>query len=195
VGGTRPSQETVLESNQELLPPLPAVLPPPPVAGGQQIAPALQPPSAGAPNQTPYSQGNSGVSPDLGNRKRMLTTGPDLHNDQALTVDDHKLLGEVREQVLPALNVTAAESPVQFILRNGVVILTGSVSSEHQRQKVVELVRQTPGVVSVVDELDLRTAGRVRPSIVHQSGDTSTNLSATGRDQRRAGPESTRTRE
>lgn len=180
VGGTRPAQEAVTESNQEVLSTLPAVVAPPPLTVPGQVSPGVPQPVS-PPVQPQQGAIAPGTSPQLNLPRTRLEGGPELHDDRALTVEDHKLLGALREKVLPVFNVSAAESPVRFILRNGVVILTGSLSSEAQKRQVVALVRQTPGVGSVVDELEVGP-GTSRSTIVHQSGATSTNLTPTGRE-------------
>ena len=109
--------------------------------------------------------------------------------------------------------------PVHFVCREGVVTLVGIVPNEQQKQQIFQLVQRTPGVVQVVNQLqvNLNAAQAIRPGAagsngVFQSGTgvqnsnyfgatlgrsnlygANTNFSATGRTNgfERAYPDST----
>lgn len=155
VGGTTPVQEaqgvqnTLNATTTQPLAPPPLVIPAPP--GGTVIQPST--PSAlgqGATAAQPIENIGSGPI-----SRRRSATGT---QDDALTTEDHRLLETVRQTVLPRLGISEEATPVHFILRNGVVILVGNVSSDHERHQLLSAVRQTPGVISVVDELQMGTA-------------------------------------
>lgn len=193
VGGNTPVQDAqvpqnTLDSTVTTLPvaPPPLVIPAPQtVAPGAATAPGTVTGVGQAVPAQPIE--NIGAGPTT---RRRSSTGT---QDDALTTDDHRLLETVRQNVLPRLGFTEEFAPVHFILRNGVVILVGNVASDQQRHQIVSAVQQTPGVVSVVDEMQITAAAlgtntvtaTRRDSIVNPSpAITAGELSPTGREQR-----------
>lgn len=62
---------------------------------------------------------------------------------------DDVLLTRVREKVLPQIQV----SGINFQCQGGVITVIGAVPQEEEKQRLVALVRQVPGVVNVADQL------------------------------------------
>jgi hypothetical protein len=85
--------------------------------------------------------------------------------DHTVTDNDKSLLIAVRQSVQNQLGITTpAAMPVHFFINNGVVTLIGSVPTADESQRILLLVRQTPGVVQVVDRLQVgTTSGVVQP--------------------------------
>ncbi len=73
--------------------------------------------------------------------------------DQAITAADQEVLAQVRNRVIvPSGN--GAWGPLNFSVANGVVTMVGRVQSPAAQQQLEALVRSTPGVVAVVDQLN-----------------------------------------
>ena len=92
----------------------------------------------------PQAQSGSGVA--------QTTT---ITQDQAASVADRNLVIQLRQGIRPIIGSSEPWSPVHFISREGVVTLVGFVPNEPQRQQLVEIVQQTPGVVRVIDQLQV----------------------------------------
>lgn len=76
--------------------------------------------------------------------------------DQAVTIPDQRLLVQVRLRAAPVMGAMAPSlgfMPVHFLVQQNVVTVVGEVVAEPQKQQIIELVQQTPGVVQVVDKL------------------------------------------
>ena len=172
VGGTTPIQDaqgvqnTLNTTTQPLAPP-PLVIPAPPGAAVLPNTPA----SVGQPGTAAQPIENIGSGPIS---RRRSATGT---QDDALTTDDHRLLETVRQTVLPRLGFSQEATPIHFILRNGVVILVGTVSSDQERHQILSAVQQTPGVLSVVDELQLGTTGVLTNTVTAGRRDSIVNPS------------------
>lgn len=94
--------------------------------------------------------------------------------DQAVTTTDQQLLVQLRQEVVTVLGTSAQVAvPVHFICRNGNVTLVGLVPDQQQKEKIVTLVRRTPGVVQVIDQLQVNATANVN------AGSGSTNTIAT----------------
>lgn len=107
--------------------------------------------------------------------------------DQAITIPDQRLLVQIRSRVTPVLRSAMpglAFMPVHFLVQQNVVTAVGQVVTEPQKQEIVALVQQTPGVVTVVDKLTVNP--QLNMAAV-QSGSTNggvimtTNPAPTGR--------------
>ena len=83
-----------------------------------------------------------------------LTVGA-VQTGSATDNSDTVLLTRVRETVLPQVQVGGVAVPIGFAVQNGVVTVTGTLPSLEQRQRVVALVRQVPGVADVTDQMSL----------------------------------------
>ena len=150
------------------------------VGGPGPIAPALQqrqavtapvPPSqlpAGQASQVPsgtVEQTSSGIgNPTPGPNETSSSAASGTAGaiqDQAVTAADQAVLAQLRNRVVvPGAN--GAWGPLNFSVANGVVTLIGRVQSPAAQQQLEALVKSTPGVVAVVDQLNTSpTAGFV----------------------------------
>jgi len=85
-------------------------------------------------------------------------TGTAGVSDRAFTPADQTLLTVVEQAAGNQLGITGASTgqmPVHFSIQNGVVGVTGQLSSPQEKAAVLAAVRQTPGVVRVVDNVAL----------------------------------------
>jgi hypothetical protein len=106
-----------------------------------------------------------------GTNTSSTTTTRTMTRDMAYTQQDRTLLVTLRQQVQPvlqSLTTTTTTSttatvpgavlePVHFVVREGVITLVGFVPTVDHRQQIVAAVQQVPGVVRVVDQLEVRT--------------------------------------
>jgi hypothetical protein len=84
--------------------------------------------------------------------------------DQAVTPSDRILLTTLSQGVRASLGITPnGNTPVHFLIQNGTVTVTGTVQSTAQSQAVLSQVQQTPGVLSVVN--DMHVAGPYAPAV------------------------------
>ncbi len=91
-----------------------------------------------------------------------------LVRDEAATPQDRRLLAHIRRELLPAIR--RERVPIHLIAQNGVVTLVGFTISTSERQQIESIVQQTPGVVSVVDNLQV-SQGMNLPEGNLQAGD------------------------
>jgi osmotically-inducible protein OsmY len=77
-----------------------------------------------------------------------------VRQDQAFTPADQRLLVTVREEIQPVL-VTVPSANVYFKAQQGVVTLLGVVPSQQESQRILEIVQRTPGVVRVVNQIQV----------------------------------------
>lgn len=82
---------------------------------------------------------------------------PVVSQDQAFTSSDRNILIQVRQTVEPIIGNSSPWMPVHFITQDGVVTLVGFVPSEQQKQQIFQAVQQTPGVVQVINQLQVNT--------------------------------------
>src|SRR5262249_45424310 len=85
-------------------------------------------------------------------------TSPGAQRDEAVTAQDQSLLSAVRFQAGMQLGVNPApgvEMPVHFNINGGIVGVSGSVATAEIKQAVLGAVQRTPGVVRVVDNLQV----------------------------------------
>jgi hypothetical protein len=75
--------------------------------------------------------------------------------DTAYTAMDEELVIRLRRSLADVFGVAPAASPVHFNAKEGLVTLTGFVLSEQQRQRVMDVVKRTPGVASVDNQLQV----------------------------------------
>jgi len=73
--------------------------------------------------------------------------------DQFTTPQDQALAHQIRQAILPEIRETHA--PIHLVVNNGVVTLVGFVPSLEERGEIENLVQRTPGVVNVVDNLQI----------------------------------------
>ena len=81
----------------------------------------------------------------------------------AYSQSDQALANQLEQALYNTPTVAPFAPNIRINVQNGKVILTGNVPSEQDRQSVDNVVRNTPGVVSVVDQLGISTVptGRV----------------------------------
>lgn len=70
---------------------------------------------------------------------------------------DRALAASVRDQFNRYGDLSALANNVQIIAQNGTVTLTGAVPTENDRQMIEAMVRKTPGVLAVNDQLQVGT--------------------------------------
>jgi len=93
--------------------------------------------------------------------------------DQAVTPADRVLLTTLSQGVRATLGITPnGNTPVHFFIQNGTVTVVGTVQSTQQSQAVLAQVQQTPGVLTVVDDMHVR--GAFAPAV--QNGNATTLL-------------------
>jgi osmotically-inducible protein OsmY len=88
--------------------------------------------------------------------------------DQAVTPTDRILLTSLSQGVRASLGIEPnGNSPVHFLIQNGTVTVTGTLQSTAQTQAVLTRVQQTPGVLSVID--DMHVTGPFAPAVQNRS--------------------------
>jgi osmotically-inducible protein OsmY len=89
----------------------------------------------------------------------IINTNTDINGnvvmgDQAVTASDRVLLTTLSQGVRATLGIQAnGNLPVHFLIRNGTVTVTGTVQSAAQSDAILSQVQQTPGVISVANDL------------------------------------------
>ena len=68
---------------------------------------------------------------------------------------DQAFLLQVRRSVLPQLQLAGTGLPIDFNVQQGVVTITGTAPNTVEKQRILTLVRQAPGVVQVSDQVNL----------------------------------------
>lgn len=79
-----------------------------------------------------------------------------VKQDQAVTAQDRTLLVNIRQRIETTIS-TQVQAPVYFICREGVVTVTGYSPTPQEKQQILTVVQQTPGVVQVVDQVQVNT--------------------------------------
>jgi len=75
-------------------------------------------------------------------------------SDHAFSPADQTILTTVQQEAALQLGVTAlSQMPVHFSIQNGVVGVTGQVSSMQEKQALIAAVGRTRGIVRVVDNV------------------------------------------
>jgi osmotically-inducible protein OsmY len=78
--------------------------------------------------------------------------------NHAITPSDRILLSTLNQTVGAQLGVTSQNAmPVHFLIANGAVTLVGVVPTADQSQRILARVQQTPGVLSVFNDLRVGT--------------------------------------
>jgi hypothetical protein len=100
--------------------------------------------------------------------------------DRAFSASDQTLLTTVQQEAALQLGVTSlAQMPVHFSIENGVVGVTGQVSSLQEKQALIAAIERTRGIVRVVDNVSARSnGGNMGPSSTSVNG----ALTPTSRD-------------
>lgn len=122
---------------------------------------------------------NNALNPFGTNQGLSGMTNRSTLQDRAATAADQRLLGQIRQAIRPMAGVGGPWAPVQLVVDRGTVILGGYVPDAQQKQQLLTLVRRTPGVVRVVDQLQVAAMGN---SAAWTNGfGVRTNLAPTGR--------------
>ena len=84
--------------------------------------------------------------------------------DRAFSAADQQILTTVEQEAALQLGVTATtQMPVHFSIENGVVGVTGQVSSLQEKQALLATLQRTTGIVRVVDNVGV-APGSVTPA-------------------------------
>lgn len=93
--------------------------------------------------------------------------------DHAVTPSDRILLTTLSQGVRASLGIVPnGNTPVHFLIQNGTVTVVGTVQTTEQSQAVLARVQQTPGVLSVIN--DMHVSGPFAPAV--QNGASSSLL-------------------
>jgi osmotically-inducible protein OsmY len=108
--------------------------------------------------ETPYAVGTVGKAVNVGTARE---AGAELAEKVAVGANAAQrlassaaLTAKIKSKM--ALDDTISASRIDVDSAEGVVRLRGTVESESQRARALDLARETDGVVSVVDELTIR---------------------------------------
>jgi hypothetical protein len=87
-----------------------------------------------------------------------------LLRDQAVTPSDRVLLTTLQQGVAAQLGITSPRAmPVHFFINNGAVTLVGTVPTADESQRILARVQQTPGVLSVFNDLHVGAPPVIQP--------------------------------
>jgi hypothetical protein len=87
----------------------------------------------------------------------LFSQGGGFRQDTGSTPADQRLVGQVRRHIgRRGQGQVGASESVHIVARNGVVTLVGFVSSIEEQQALEAAVQSTPGVVQVIDQLQVR---------------------------------------
>jgi len=178
VGGP-PPVVPALQPRQAVTPPVaPTQLPngQVPSSTAQQTTPGL-----GTSTTTTGAGPGAGTTTGLGTGANEIssTTANPTTQDQAVTAADQEVLAQVRQRII--IPGGRPWGPVHFSVANGVVTVTGQAQSPAAQQQLESLVKSTPGVVAVMNQLNSAspTAGTVATTGT-TSGTTTAPLNSGG---------------
>ncbi len=106
--------------------------------------------------------------------------------DQGVTPSDRVLLTTLSQGVQATLGITPnGNMPVHFLINNGTVTVMGTVQSSAQSQSVLSQVQQTPGVLSVINDMHVASPLGAATTLNNQSSllGTPTDRAFSPRDQ------------
>ncbi len=107
--------------------------------------------------------------------------------DQAVTPSDRILLTTLSQGVRAKLGIVPnGNTPVHFLINNGTVTVMGTVQSTAQSQSVLSQVQQTPGVLSVINDMHVASPLAAATTQNNQAGllGTATDRAFSAPDQR-----------
>lgn len=97
-------------------------------------------------------------APAVQNGSRVTLLG--TPTDRAFSAADQRLLTTVQQEAALQLGVTATDQmPVHFTIENGVVGVSGHVSSFQEKQALLASIQRTRGIVRVVDNVSVVANG------------------------------------
>ncbi|MGZ8943773.1 MAG: BON domain-containing protein [Methylobacter sp.] len=76
--------------------------------------------------------------------------------DQKETEGDINITAAIRQAVVKNESLSVNAQNIKIITRNGVVTLRGPVESEAENMKLQEIAKQTPGVIQINNELEIK---------------------------------------
>jgi hyperosmotically inducible periplasmic protein len=76
--------------------------------------------------------------------------------DQKETEGDINITAAIRQAVVKNESLSVNAQNVKIITRNGVVTLRGPVESEAENMKLQDIAKQTPGVMQVNNQLEIK---------------------------------------
>ena len=76
--------------------------------------------------------------------------------DQKETESDIKITAAIRQAMVKNKSLSVNAQNVKIITRNGVVTLRGPVESEAESKKLQKIAKQTPGVMQVNNQLEIK---------------------------------------
>ncbi len=126
-----------------------------PASSGQATAPAT---SQATPSPSPTTTSSASSVPPVYSSSSSSTAPPAGWVSEA----DRSLMNQVR-QALDTGPMASAAPNIYVAAQNGTITLTGSVPTEQQKAAIESLVRNTPGVVAVNDQLQLVSASSQTP--------------------------------
>lgn len=80
--------------------------------------------------------------------------------EQSNDPEDLRLAADIRGNLLSAGGLSVVATNVQIVTRDGAVVLRGPVRSSEEKESVLQIVRETPGVTRVEDRLTVGDAQR-----------------------------------
>src|SRR5437879_6113542 len=98
---------------------------------------------------SPYYDSSSGT---YAATSTTATYPPTYTSSQSITSDD-SLIRQVRQQLNSYGRLGTIAQSVQIEAQNGVMTLSGVVPTQQDREMIDQVVRNTPGIVSVTDQL------------------------------------------
>ena len=76
--------------------------------------------------------------------------------DQKETEGDIKITAAIRQTIVKNESLSVNGQNIKIITRNGVVTLRGPVESEAENMKLEDIAKQTPGVMYVNNQLEIK---------------------------------------
>ena len=113
--------------------------------------------TTGTPDRPPATRDDNRVVDPATARDRAARVGEKAAaaiNEAGEALDDGRLTAKIKSKM--ALDDTIEARHINVDTQNNVVTLRGSVRTEAERQRALQLARETRGVTSVVDQLQVR---------------------------------------
>jgi osmotically-inducible protein OsmY len=101
-----------------------------------------------------YQQRQASYNPEPARGGEVISSGP-YSSAQLMSEADRALESALRDQLNRYGELASTAPNVQITARNGTVTLAGTVPSERERQMIEAMVRNTGGVTSVNDQLQV----------------------------------------
>lgn len=111
-------------------------------------APTTPPPAAKTPPPAPDNTANNAKDAD-GTTKTPM--------DQSNAPADIEISATIRRAIMDQKGMSTNAQNCKIITENGVVTLRGTVDSQGEKDSIASIANTTPGVLRVVNELEVRT--------------------------------------